>query len=82
MEGFRVAELASEIFNKKWRTKLKKERIKNFYSPEEDEEMYLQSFRNKYFFLLLESDPWETEDPVKSTVDFTKKYFRFFKEFY
>jgi hypothetical protein len=82
MEEFRVAKLASEIFDKKWQQKIKKVRVKNFYSPEEDEELYHQSYRNKYFFMLLENDPWEAEDPVKSTVDFTKKHFRLFKEFY
>lgn len=82
MEVFKVTQLAAKIFDKKWQQKLKKERIKNFYSPEEDEEMYRQSHRNKYFFMLLESDPWEAEDPVKCTIDFTKNYFRLFKEFY
>lgn len=81
MEVFRVAELAAEIFDKKWQQKMKKERIKNFYPPEEDEEQYHQERRNMYFLSLLEANPWDDPNPKFSTLGFAKYHFITFKDF-
>lgn len=82
MEGFKVAKLAAEEFDKKWKQKMKKERIKNFYPPEEDIEEYHQDYRNLYFKTLLELNPWEDSNPKFSTLDFIKQYFILHKRFF
>jgi hypothetical protein len=78
----RISQLAAEIFDKKWQQKIKKERVKNFYPPEDDEEQYHQSRRNIYFQALLESNPWDDPNPKFSALNFTKDYFRTFKRFF
>lgn len=79
---FEVYPFVTSVFNSQWQKKTKREKVPNFYIPEEDEENYHQTYRNRFFLELLKSDPWEDKFPEKATLEFTKRYFRQFKDFF
>lgn len=81
-EPFEVYPFVVSIFNSKWQKKNKRGKVPNFYIPGEDEEKYHQAYRNRFFLELLKSDPWEDKFPEEATLDFTKRYFRQFKDFF
>lgn len=80
MESLKLSQLAGEIFDQKWNQKIKKMTPKGVEFPHD--ENYFQSHRNRYFLMLLESNPWEEQNPRVSTLKFTQEFFKRFKEFY